>query len=51
MTKDYRTVPTDEVIGNLSADRRARIKDRADELITEELGLRKQRKSKPPVIE
>jgi len=50
MSKDYRTVPADEVIGKLSAERRAKIKDRAADLIAEELGLRKLRKFTPSEI-
>lgn len=46
MTKEYRAVPADEVIGKLPAGRRARIKARATELIAEELGLQELRKSK-----
>ena len=46
MTKDYRTVPADEVFGKLPAERRAKIKKRAAELIAEELGLQELRKSK-----
>ncbi len=38
MTKDYRTVPADEVIGNFPAARREKIKERAKELIAEDLG-------------
>lgn len=46
MMKVYRTVPVDEVIGTFSAERRARIKVRAAELISEELRLLDSRKSK-----
>ena len=46
MTKEYRAVPADEVIGKFPAARRARIKERATELIAEELGLQELRKSK-----
>jgi hypothetical protein len=46
MSKEYRTVPADEVIGKLPAERRAKIKARAAELIAEELGLQELRKSK-----
>lgn len=46
MAKEYRAVPADEVIGKLPAERRARIKARATELIAEELGLQELRKSK-----
>lgn len=46
MTKNYRAVPADEVIGKLPASRRAKIKARATELIAEELGLQELRKSK-----
>lgn len=46
MTKAYRTVQADEVIGTFPAERRARIKARATELIAEELGLQELRKSK-----
>jgi len=46
MSKEYRTVPADEVIGKLPAGRRAKIKARAAELIAEELGLQELRKSK-----
>jgi hypothetical protein len=46
MTKEYRAVPAEEVIGKLPAERRARIKARAKELIAEELGLQELRKSK-----
>ena len=46
MTKEYRAVPADEVIGKLPAVRRAKIKERAAELIAEELGLQELRKSK-----
>jgi hypothetical protein len=46
MSKEYRTVPADEVIGKLPGERRAKIKARATELIAEELGLQELRKSK-----
>jgi len=46
MSKEYRTVPADEVIGKLPAERRAKIRARATELIAEELGLQELRKSK-----
>lgn len=46
MTKDYQTVPADEVFAKLPAARQAKIKDRAAELIAEELGLQELRKSK-----
>jgi hypothetical protein len=38
MTKDYRAVPADEVIGMFPAARRERIKERAEELIADDLG-------------
>jgi hypothetical protein len=43
MSKDYQTVPTDEVIGKLSTARRAKINERADELIAEEFSSLKVR--------
>jgi uncharacterized protein YnzC (UPF0291/DUF896 family) len=46
MTKEYRTVPAEEVFAKLPAARRAKIKERAAELISEELGLQELRKSK-----
>jgi DNA-directed RNA polymerase specialized sigma subunit len=46
MTKEYRAVPSDEVFAKLPAARRAKIKERAAELIAEELGLQELRKSK-----
>ncbi len=46
MTKEYRAVPSDEVFAKLPAARRAKIKERAAELIAGELGLQELRKSK-----
>lgn len=43
MSKDYQTVPADEVIRKLSAARRAKINERADELIAEEFSSLKAR--------
>ena len=43
MSKEYQTVPTDKVIGKLSAARRAKINERADELIAEEFSSLKVR--------
>ena len=38
MTKNYRAVPADEVIEMFPAARRERIKERAEELIADDLG-------------
>jgi hypothetical protein len=46
MSKEYRSVPADEVLGKLPAARRARIRARAKELIAQELGLQELRKSR-----
>jgi hypothetical protein len=43
---EYRAIPSDEVIGSLSPERRARIKSRAAELIAEEVALRDLRRAK-----
>jgi len=43
---EYRAIPSDEVIGSLSSERRARIKSRAAELIAEEVALRDLRRAK-----
>ena len=44
MTKQYRAIPVDETLGRLPADRQARIKARAKEIVAEELALRDLRK-------
>lgn len=46
MVKEYKTVSADEVIRKLPAERRARIRKRAAELIAEELGLQELRRAK-----
>lgn len=40
MTKHYRTIPVDETLGQLPADRQTRIKARAKEIVAEEMALR-----------
>ena len=44
MTKPYRTVPIDETLERLPAERQARVKARAKQIIAEELALRELRK-------
>jgi hypothetical protein len=46
MSKAYRTVPADQVLGRLPAGRQARINLRAAQLIAEEIGLSELRKAK-----
>ncbi len=46
MTKEYRTIPSDEVLKTFSPDRRKKIKQRAAELIAEEFALRELREAK-----
>ena len=46
MTKPYRSVPADEVLGGFPAERKARIAARTAELIGEELALTELRKSR-----
>ena len=46
MTKVYRAVPSNEVIGTLSPERRARIKSGVAELVAEETTLRDLRRAK-----
>jgi hypothetical protein len=46
MSKAYRTIPADQVLGRLPAGRQARIRLRAAQLIAEEIGLSELRKVK-----
>ena len=46
MSKAYRTIPADQVLDRFPAGRQARIKQRAAQLIAEEIGLSELRKSK-----
>ena len=46
MSKEYRTIPADEVLGRLSPARQAQIDLRAAQLIAEEVGLSDLRKAK-----
>lgn len=46
MTKGYRAVPADEVLGSLPPERQRKIDTRAAELIAEELALRELREAK-----
>src|SRR5262249_35794748 len=46
MSKAYRTIPADQVLGRLPAGRQARIRLRAAQLIAEEIGLSELRKAK-----
>lgn len=46
MTKDYRTVPADEVFAAFSPERQKKINARAAELIAEEFALRELREAK-----
>lgn len=46
MTKEYRTVPADEVFKTLSPERQKKINTRASELIAEEFALRELREAK-----
>lgn len=46
MTKDYRTVPADEVFATFSPERRKKVNARAAELIAEEFALRELREAK-----
>jgi transcriptional regulator with XRE-family HTH domain len=46
MSKAYRTIPADQVLGRLPAGRQARINLRAAQLIAQEVGLSELRKAK-----
>ena len=46
MSKEYRTIPADEVLGRFSPARQAQINLRAAQLIAEEVGLSELRKAK-----
>jgi len=46
MSKEYRTIPSDEVLGRFSPARQAKINLRATQLIAEEIGLSELRKAK-----
>jgi hypothetical protein len=46
MSKEYRTIPADEVLGRFSPARQAQIDLRAAQLIAEEVGLSELRKAK-----
>ena len=46
MSKEYRTIPSDEVLGRFSPARQAKINLRAAQLIAEEVGLSELRKAK-----
>ena len=46
MTKDYRTVPADEVFATFSPERQKKVNARAAELIAEEFALRELREAK-----
>ncbi len=46
MSKTYRTIPAEEVVASLSAERRARVNARTLELLAEEIGLADLRKLK-----
>jgi predicted DNA-binding protein (UPF0251 family) len=45
MTKNYRTVPADEVFATFSPERQKKINARADELVAEEFALRELREA------